>query len=153
MLNEKIARENKRNIEQGKYYMIMLVIIENDNNEYLMQKTSKEKGSVYALTGGHVAYGDDGLKTCIKETKEELGIELNNEDISYLGLIKGKSVLVSVYFTKKDINTDKLKLQETEVESVCWMNIKDIDTLINKGQIRNTNIPAFEMLKKFKNIK
>ncbi len=49
-INEKIARENKRNIEPGKFYMIMLIIIENDCNEYLMQLTSKEKGHIYALT-------------------------------------------------------------------------------------------------------
>ena len=151
MLNEKIARENQKNIETGKYFMIILLIIENDQNEYLMQLTSKEKGHVYALTGGHVQYGDDGLKTCIKETKEELGLELKKEDISYLGLIKGKAVLVSVYYTNINIDLDKLKLQDSEVESTCWMSMNKIDELINKDQIRNTNISAFKMFKEFKN--
>ncbi len=70
-----------------------------------------------------------------------------------MGLIKGKAVLVTVYYTKINLDINKLKLQESEVESVCWMSMDEIDDLINKGQIRNTNIPAFEKLKEFKNIK
>ena len=150
MLNEKINRENKRDIQEGKYYMIMLLIIENENNELLMQLTSKEKDSVYALTGGHVIYGEERIKTCIRETKEEMGLNLKEEDLVSLGLICGKRVLVQVFYLKQNVNINDLVLQESEVESVSWMNLNEIDALIENGNFRETNIKAIELFKEFK---
>ena len=149
-LDEKIARDNKKEIKLGKYFMIVLIIIENANHEFLMQVTSEEKGHELALTGGHVQYGSDGITTCIKEVKEELGLDLKKEEILSLGLIKGKAVLVSVYYIKKNVDTSNLILQNSEVESVRWVSMEEIEALINDGSLRNTNIPAFEKLREFK---
>lgn len=153
LVGEKIARSEKNNVSSGKYFMIILLFVENEKGEFLIQKTSKEKGSAYATTGGHVVFEDDGLKTVIKESKEELDLDLTNEDIEYVGLVKGKSVLVSIYYTNKSLDITKLQLQEEEVESVCWMSTDEINELIEGGNFRNTNIPAFRKIMDYKNNK
>ena len=39
MLNEKVPRKEKFNLKDGKYFMIILLFIENSNGEFLIQKT------------------------------------------------------------------------------------------------------------------
>ena len=46
----------------------------------MIQKTSKTKGSLYCLTGGHVTYGETPLEAMIREVKEELGINLKDNN-------------------------------------------------------------------------
>ena len=150
LVGEKIARKDKNQVGSGRYFMIILLFLENDNSEILIQLTSKEKGSVYATTGGHVTFGDDGLKTVIKESQEELNLDLTPEDVEYVGLVRGKSVLAEVYYTKQNIDLNNLKLQEEEVESISWMSVEEIDKLIDEGKFRSSNIPAFKEVMDYK---
>ena len=150
MLDEKILRSNKRNIEDNKYFMIILNIIENDEGKLLIQLTSKEKDSVYALTGGHVEVKEDGLTTCLRETKEELGITLNKDEVKLIGTKILPKIILNVYYTKKNIDINKLTLQTSEVEKVCWMTLEDINKLKEENKLRQSNIPAFEMLADYK---
>ena len=51
-LNKKVARGEK--LLDGEHILISIIFIENNEGKFLMQKTSKEKGSKYSSTGGHV---------------------------------------------------------------------------------------------------
>ncbi len=148
-LDEKILRENVKQLDDGKYFMIILIIIEN-NGKLLMQITSEEKDHVCALTGGHVQFCDDGITTCIKEVKEELGLELVEDEIKYLGTHKAKKVLLNVYYTNKEVDINSLVLQESEVESVIWISMDEINKLKEKNELRQTNVVAFEIYDEFK---
>ena len=44
MLNESIERDRKKELPEGKYFMIILLFIEN-NNKFLIQKTSDSRKS------------------------------------------------------------------------------------------------------------
>ena len=54
----------------------------------LLQKRSKEKKlwpNLWDVTlGGHVDSGEFGRQALIREAKEELGLDLNDDDIKYL---------------------------------------------------------------------
>lgn len=41
-------------LSKNEHIAISVIFIENDNGEFLIQKTSKEKGNIYSSTGGHV---------------------------------------------------------------------------------------------------
>ena len=62
-LDEKVERENKYQLPEGKYFMVVIIFIENSEGKFLLQKTSKERNSCIATTGGHVKFGDNGLDT------------------------------------------------------------------------------------------
>ena len=81
ILDEYIERINKKSLQDGKYFMIVLIFIQNSENKFLIQKVSKEKGSVYAFPGGHVTYKDNAIKTVKKEAKEEMSIDLDINEI------------------------------------------------------------------------
>lgn len=148
MLNEGIERDKKKEVPQGKYFMIILLFIEN-NNKFLIQKTSANRESIYATTGGHVTFGDDALKTVIKEAKEELGLDLKESEIKEIETVKGKYGYVSIYYCNKEIDIDKLTIQEEEVESLHWMSVDEINELINEEKFRKSNIiPLQKVLEK-----
>lgn len=143
MINEKIDRNLKKTLSGNKYFMIVLLFIENDKGEFLLQLTSKQKDSSIATTGGHVEYGFDGLNTTIKEAKEELGITLLPNELNYVDTITWGNCFIEVYYTNKEINIDDLKLQEEEVESVSWYKVEDIKKLIGENKLRKGNIEPF----------
>ena len=143
MLNESIERDKKKEVPQGKYFMIILLFIEN-NNKFLIQKTSANRESIYATTGGHVTFGDDALKTVIKEAQEELGLEVKKEDLKEIETLKQKYGYMTIYYYNKNVDIDKLKIQEEEVESVHWMSIDEINELINEEKFRKSHIVPFQ---------
>ena len=146
MLDEKIARDKKHDLEEGKYFMIVLLFIENSEHKFLMQKTSKAKGSVVATTGGHVTFGDDGYKTVFKEAKEELDLDIDKDEIKYNSTVKYPGAYCEVYYLKKDIDLDSLTLQDEEVESIMWLSKEEIEDLIKKDLFRKSNIEPFNMI-------
>ena len=104
-LNEKVARNKKDNLPKDKYYMVVLIFIENDEGKYLLQKTSKIKHSCIATTGGHVSYRETPLNTILKECQEELGINIIPSNIKYIGTIIEDNCLYSYPISEKNLIT------------------------------------------------
>lgn len=84
--------------------------------------------------GGHVLAGEFGFEAILRETKEELGIELDKNDITFIGSTlstneKGDVVnkhFNECYIANKDLDETKLKLQLEEVSEVKWMDKDEI---------------------------
>lgn len=152
MLEEKIARSEKKNVQTGRYFMIVLVFIENDEHKFLIQKTSSEKDSEYATTGGHVTYGDTSMKTVIKEVKEELDVDIQENEIEFIDSIKHSLAYCDIYYVHKNIKIDELILQEEEVESVDWYSFAEIQSFIDNGEFRKGNIKPFEKVLDWKKV-
>lgn len=148
MLNESVDRDKKLQLPDGKYFMVILVFIENQHHQYLIQKTSVEKDSIYATTGGHVTYGDTGIFTAQKELKEELGIDVSLEELKYIDTLKYPKAYCEIYYLSKEIDLEKIQLQEEEVEKVEWMTEEEIERLIQSGKFRKVNIVPFQKVKK-----
>ena len=70
-LNKKVARGEK--LLDGEHILISIIFIENNEGKFLMQKTSKEKGSKYSSTGGHVLENENSKDAIIREVKEKSG--------------------------------------------------------------------------------
>lgn len=150
MLNEKVERSLKKSLTGNKYFMVILLFIENSEGKFLLQKTSKSRNSEIATTGGHVEFGDDGLKTTIKEAKEELGLTLLPTDLNYIDTTTWGPGFVEIYYTNKRININELILQEDEVECVNWYSIDEINKLIEEEKLRKGNIEPFKKVLEYK---
>lgn len=143
-LNETIVRGTKT--EQGKNIMLSVIFIRNEDGEYLIQKTSKEKGNRYSSTGGHVIHGEDGLTTIGRELKEELNIEVSSENIKYIATFKypSKACIFNVYLLKQSKRIiDQIQLQEEEVESIKWMKVSEIYDIIKQGNFLESHAFIF----------
>ncbi len=114
--------------------MLSIIFIKNHDGKFLIQKTNKEKGSKYSSTGGHVTHGENGMTTIMRELKEELGINVNENEIKEVAQEKNpkKPCLINLYLLEKDLDINKMNLQKEEVQSVNWMTIDEILSLINE---------------------
>lgn len=140
---ERIERSKKKEVPNGKYFRIVIIFIQNSNGEFLIQKVSKEKGNEYATTGGHVQDGVSSIDTAKQEVLEELGLSLNSDDIILFETEQHPLAFQDCYYVKKDIDINILKIQAEEVDSVEWMTIEKINSLIEIGIFRKGNINPF----------
>ncbi len=145
-LSESFKREKgkKINVPKGTYYGVVLIIIENSNGEYLIQMTSKEKNSVYALTGGHVQDSQTPLEAVICEVEEELGYKLDLNDVSLFKTYQFDDKFLDVFYVNKNINIDELIYQKTEVEYVKYLNKEEIFEIIENNLIRGSSIKPIQ---------
>ncbi len=144
LVNEKGIRGVPSNYLKG----IVIIYIENSKGEFLIQKTSKSRGSVFATTGGHVDYGDTFDSTIIKEVKEELGLDISNDLVKEVTSFTYDTDIQKVYYLKKDIDIKDITIKEDEVEYVKWMSIDEIKELIDKNEYREGNIDGFNYILK-----
>ena len=107
-------------VPKGRYYITVVVFIQNDKNEFLIQKRVAKKDGKWATTGGHPVSGETSKQGIITEIKEELGINVIENNIILFKTLKTEDDFVDIYYLKENINIDKIKIQEDELEDVKW---------------------------------
>ena len=146
LTGEKVLRYKGMKPRADRYIIIAIVFIRNGEGKFLIQKTSKEKGSVFATTGGLVKSGHTSLETIVEEIKEELGISIEANELTCVYSENRGHSFQDCYYIEKDIDINKLKLQKEEVEYVKWMSVSEIDALIEREEFRKGNIDAFRYI-------
>ena len=144
LTGEKLFREKgkKANVLNDKNVIVVIAFIENKDGEYLLQKTFKSKGNIWALTGGHVKSGQSSLEAIKEEIQEELGLTFDESDIKLFKTYKYENVFKDVYYIKHYSDFSNIKLQLEEVEAIEFFDKQDIIKLVNQNQVRETNIDA-----------
>jgi len=146
---ELMEKYDQRVFEKGFYHLGADVWIINSENKILIQKRAKEKRmepNVWAMTGGSVMVGEESINTIVRETKEELGIDINADDLKLITKFKTGNVWLDTYILRGDYDTSKMVLQEDEVSDVKWATMQEIDELVNNGQFMKNRWP---FVKKF----
>lgn len=153
LTGEKLFRKKgtKLIVPEGRYSVVVLAFIENSKGEFLFQMTSKRKKNVWATTGGHVKSGQTSKEAIIEEIKEELGIDINEDEVKLFKTYKYDDAFKDVFYIKKDIDINSLTYEKDEVEYVKYLTKDEIlDLINNNGNIRKTNIDAFlELIKSY----
>lgn len=134
----------------GEHIAVAIIYIENSNNEFLIQKVSKQRGNRYSSTGGHVEHNEKPIDAIKREVKEELGIDINKDNIIDLGCLVCDFPVRFVFYLKKDINLEELTLQKEEIESVKYMNVNKIKSIIEKGMMHKAHTKVLERVLKYK---
>lgn len=114
----------------GEYNQVVHVWIMNDTNEFLVQKRSLNKKvfpGMWSQTGGGVDAGESALQGALRETKEELGIDIPKENIEFMLSFKRKYNYLDAWLAKLNIDIQDITIQKEEVSEVKWV---DKDTLI-----------------------
>lgn len=135
-----------RGVKADNLVGIVIIFIENSKGEFLIQKTSLEKDSLFATTGGHVTYGLTFKDAIIKEVEEELGIDISNDNIIEVNTYTREFYIQKVYYLKKDISLKDITIQDSEVEYVKWLNKEEINNLIDENKFRESNVEGFRYI-------
>ena len=139
-------------IPEHNYIIVVLVFIQNSEGKFLIQKRSQIKNGKYATTGGHAKSGEDSIQGIISEVKEEIGLELNPNDLQlyYTGRSDIERVFWDDYYIRMDVaDIRNLSLQKEEVESVCWLSVEEIKNLMRKNKFFKNHYEEFEILLKW----
>lgn len=137
-------------LNDDEHIAVGVIYIENNNGEFLIQKTSKEKGDNYSSTGGHIDSGETSLESIKRETKEELGLDIDNDDIVELVFLLYDKPIRFMFYLKKNIDVSDLRIQEEEVESVKFMSINEINNLIEKGLMVDSHAKIFKKVLEYR---
>lgn len=141
-------------LNENEHIAVAVIFIENDNSEFLIQKTSQEKGGEFSSTGGHIDSGETPLEAIKREVKEELGVNIDDEQIEDYGFLLYDKPLRYLYYLKKNILMDDIAVQKEEVEYVKYMSVSKIKELIETNQmLKSHGIMFNELMEKRKVLK
>ena len=130
---------------------VAIIYIENSKGEFMIQKTSKEKGGIYSATGGHINHDETPYDAILREVKEEIGIDISNEDVVSLGSICVDFPVRFIFYLKKDVDLNNdLKLDETEVESMHYMTKEELLKVIDEGNMHKGHISVLHEVLNYK---
>lgn len=152
--NKKLTGETiykGQDVPKGRYYITVVVFIQNDKKEFLLQKRVKKKDGKWATTGGHPVSGETSKQGIITEIKEELGINVVEENVILFKTIKTEDDYVDIYYLKEDVDINRIKIQKEEVEDVKWATIEEIQKMIQEGKFSNSHKEFFEDCLKYLN--
>ena len=141
-------------IPDNRYIVVVLIFIQNSEGKFLIQKRSQRKNGKYATTGGHQKSGESSLQGILTEVKEEIGLDLNPNDLQlyFSGRSDEEKVFWDDYYIKMDVeDIEKLKLQTEEVELVEWFSEDEIVKLMEQDKFFKNHYEEFENLIKWLN--
>ena len=113
--------------------------IVNSQGQYLLSQRHPQK--TYPLcwecTGGSVLAGEDSLNGAIREVREELGIMLNPFKAEMIYHTRREEVqdFYDVWLFHADIDISEIKMQETEVVGVQWVNRDVLFDMLQSGKL------------------
>ncbi len=124
-------------IPEGWYRMVVHICIFNSDGKMLIQQRQPFKHSWSGMwdlsVGGSSVTGDTSLSAAIRETEEELGIQLSTDELRRVLTIQTKDILDDIYIVNKNVDETALTLQAEEVAQVKWADISEIKRMIAEG--------------------
>lgn len=133
----------------GYYPMVVMIAIQNSEGKFLMQKRVEEKGGDYGVTGGHPKSGETPYEGIITEVKEELGIDISNNEIIEFDSGCDLKDCYKMYYTKMDLDLSKLNIQKEELSEVKWFSLEELQDMVNKKILNQDQIDFFLKCKEY----
>ena len=109
---------------------------------------------------GHVSSGQTSIEAAVREVSEELGIEINEEELKYILTYKNSRQIKENYIdkqiydcyivNKEEIDIKDIKIQESEVEQVKMCKLSEFNELIQDKKVMNREELYNEIIKYLK---
>lgn len=142
-LTGKIISKDKP-IPKGYYILVVVCFMENSEGKFLMQKRSVIKDGKWASTGGHPKTGEDSLTGMHTEIKEELGLDINKDELKLITTMQDDKIICDLYYLNKDIDLNDITMQKSEVSDVKYLTLDEIENLYQKGKFKKSYYHMFK---------
>ncbi|MBQ9013558.1 MAG: NUDIX domain-containing protein [Bacilli bacterium] len=136
-------------VPKGYYPMVVMVVIKNSKNEFLMQKRVKKKGGDWGVTGGHPKSGETPIEGIITEVKEELGLNFSKEEFIEFDSGCDGSDCYKMYYVDKDVDINEIKVQKEELECVRWFSMDELNNMVDTNELNEDQISCFKKVCNF----
>lgn len=140
--NELTGKKEERRVVHKKYlwHRHANCWIMNEKGELLFQKraATKEKNpNKWAKTGGHVMAGESPKQGLIREIKEEIGVELKENDIELIEIFKSEDPTNKSYsyeyFTMVNYDINDYVIQKEELSEIKYYTIEELIDIKKKN--------------------
>lgn len=123
----------------GDWHRAVHVWVINSSEEVLLQRRSKNKinhPNMWDISvAGHISAGELPIPSAIREIEEEIGITIEENELTKIGEIKSESIINNgtyinreindVFLIRKDIPLEQLQGQESEVDSLMYIPLSE----------------------------
>lgn len=129
----KVVGRAHKNLSPGERFLMVDIFLYNDKNEFLIQKRASIKKwmpNIWDITGGAVSSGETSFQAAFRETKEELGIDIKENDIKLLAHLKTPRSYVDIYIAKIDFTIEDLVLKIDEVSEAKFVTKEELKNML-----------------------
>ena len=138
-------------LPNDRYHLVVNVWIKNSESKYLISRRSKTRISnplKFEPVAGSALKGETSIDAAMRETKEEVGVDLDMSmgKLVHAGVRKKLNAIVDVWLFKYDGEVDLKNATTDEVESVKWMTKNEIYKLYDSGMMVNNIAKYMNMI-------
>ena len=117
----RVIKKGER-LKNNEYHIIVEGWILRDDGNFIIQRRALDKksfsGMWYCSAGGSVISRETPKEGMVREFKEELGIDISEDELSLKRIITERNTIFYIYLVRKNISLDEITLQEEEVMDV-----------------------------------
>lgn len=134
--------------QAGEYYVCCEIWLQNSNGEMLVTQrhSTKKAGGLWEFVGGGVLAGETTAQAAVREVKEEIGISLEEKELSLLHVYKHRNYFMDIYLVKKDINICSIVLDRNETVDAKWVSKEELKIMIENQKVVHSVAQRFVML-------
>ena len=130
--------------KEGEYHLVAVALIINSKKEILITKRAENKKKEplkWELTGGCVQTGESSLQGILRETNEEIGMNFNSKDATFLKEIRKDSIpggFKDLWIFKNDSPIEDIKFKDGEVSDAKWVTIEQFLDMKENNEMIST---------------
>ena len=111
---EKLGYTRERGkLEKNEYSISAHVWLLEEDKLWIQQRSNEKKmfPRLWEQSGGGVMSGETSFEAVKRETKEELGLEIQDDEITYIGSYTRVRDIVDIWLIQRSFSKDKITLQ------------------------------------------
>ena len=145
--NRTILRGDK--FKEGEYYVCCEVWLKNSKGELLitLRNPNKKAGGLWEFIGGGVLAGETATQAAVREVKKEIGVDLTDNDLTYLLEYKQRNYLMDIYLVNKDADIQTLVLDKNETINAKWVSKAELQIMIANNEVVRSVSQRYDLLK------
>lgn len=138
-LNKTMIRGQKN--LPGEYHKVVHIWFKRSNGDYLIQQRNKASDQYpyqWAPTAGAINIGESIEHAAIRETKEEIGIDISLNELIHIGQYAVETdianYIVEQFLVLKEIDLDDVQIDPIEVRQVMYASFETIEQMAKNHQ-------------------
>ena len=145
LLGKTIKRGEK--LEEGEYHLVVGIWTVTPKGEILLTQRHPDKdwGLLWECSGGGVRAGESSLEGAVRELKEEIGVEVTEAELQFMGSLRTKHYFVDSYLYVADIDLKMLKLQKEEVVDAKLVTLEEFEAMNKEELIVEAMVAEFRL--------